>query len=86
MTIPYRPHGRQVLRGSTHIALAATAVLASKIAEALNTCEHIDAPVIDKRETTPAFPHTRHATHVEADQYVCTCGSRWDRSEGADHP
>lgn len=34
----------------------------------------------------PELPLKSHKVRLEADEYACSCGARWDKSEGRQHP
>jgi hypothetical protein len=107
----YTAHGKQVLRGSEHIADAADTTWAQIIADALNgerglypyQREALRAMRIDPirvssydyasepDETIHMICHSArekpaHVWQRQQDEYACSCGARWDVSDGDEHP
>jgi hypothetical protein len=88
----YRTNGKQVLRGSEHVADAADTTWAQIIADALNgEREALRAMRIDPiRVSNYDYVSTReqpaHTWQRQQDEYACSCGVRWDVSDGEDHP
>ena len=77
----YHCTGKQVLNGRDHVADAIDNDTAQMIADALNLwCVDDPCPVM------PEIRNTNHAIRQENDEYACSCGARWDVSEGDDHP
>lgn len=83
-------NGKQVLKRDTglwvHYADAIKPADADDIAAALN--------LIYDQENDESAPlvkfddddNVTHAIRQEMDEYACSCGMRWDRIEGPDHP
>lgn len=122
----YAAHGKQVQRGSEHIADAADATWAQIIADALNDrvattrskawndaktrlmgesgSEYVMLPYQREALTAMGIDHASEpdkvihmiceTTHSEPshtwqrqqDEYACSCGARWDVSDGDEHP
>ena len=80
---------KQVLRHGEHFADAATIEAAEMIVAALNA---IDPDEIRAYQATRSPPPsgipcaTIHHIERQSDEYACSCGMRWDVSDGEDHP
>lgn len=72
--------GKQVLRNGQHYADACDTFAADDIAQAMNANEYGDAPVIEAQADLLCLGVRRR----ENDEYVCSCGVRYDVRE--DHP
>jgi hypothetical protein len=76
--------GKEVLRDREHYADAVSEEAANAIAAALNR----EGEYIDERDASTyeiPFP-LRHSVRQENDEFACSCGRRWEVSEGIDHP
>ena len=83
----YYACGKQVLWGNTGIADARDPETADLIVDALNAYRaptYRDA-IMPELSTAPAVGNP-HNVRQESDEYACSCGARWDTSEGSDHP
>jgi hypothetical protein len=98
----YRACGKEVLRDREHFADAVSEQAATTIADALNYWETLSAPIDDETYPLPfsgeeidvtglnfSVPNvtgTHHNVRQENDEFACSCGKRWDTSEGSEHP
>jgi len=80
----YHSMGKQVLHGRTHVADACDNGTATMIAEALNRTADIDRHPDMFSDRPTAMPE--HHVERQTDEYACSCGARWDASEGEKHP
>lgn len=82
MPPPYTTTGKQVLHTVdalwAHYADAVTPAAAEHIAEALTQAA--------RRMPEPTRWVHDHHTERQGDEYACSCGVRWDASEGEEHP
>ena len=74
----YTRNGQQVLQNGKHMADAADEVSAMMILNALRALEEREA-------IAPPVPQPCYR-HREQDEYVCSCGRRWDVREDDPHP
>lgn len=80
----YRACGKEVLRDDQHYADACDNEAADAIARALNR-QNDDLEERDVSTYEIPFP-LRHSIRQENDEFACSCGRRWDVSEGSEHP
>lgn len=79
----YSALGKEVLCNDRHFADAIDADAARLIADALND-RTFDPD--DGRETIETPTYSPHHVRQENDEFACSCGRRWDVSEGEAHP
>lgn len=89
----YTSLGKEVLRNGKHFADVIDVDSAALTADALN---YRDAMIDnnDDDDQTPDFfdgpsapnDNSRHHVRQENDEYACSCGKRWDVSDGENHP
>lgn len=80
----YYALGKEVLSDREHIADARDPGTAIMIAEALNRTGDIERHPDMFSDRPTAMPE--HRIERQGDEYACSCGSRWDASEGEEHP
>lgn len=77
--------GKQVLHHGKHYADAVSVEAATAIASAMNASEAPEPPHWHELAIYQP-PPGRHTIRQENDEFACSCGMRWDRSEGEEHP
>lgn len=86
----WEANGKQVLRDGQHFADAINATAAREIVQAMIAYDQVryEATQPEYHDAQPALdlPPPGHRLRREADEMVCSCGIRWDASEGDEHP
>lgn len=83
----YAAHGKQVKRGLEHVADAEDETWAQIIADALNDRGAMTDPDGTVWRPVTAIDYApAHTLQRQQDEYACSCGARWDVSDGDEHP